>query len=124
MSVLSIPVQIGNPVHGFSSQFTTTVLLEERRYAFSFYTNKPQDSWFFDILDPVTLEPAIAGLGLAVGLDLLYPYRYLGIEIIPPGILYVNDTVGSGKDPSLTSFQDEDAILYYCTSDECSPFLG
>lgn len=119
MSILELPVQTGNPEIGFSSNFAYTTFLEGVQVGFVFKTNKPDDSWFFDITTP-NGEPVVMGLGLAVGLDLLFPYRSKG-SLIPPGILYCVDLSGEGSDPSLESFQNKTHVLRYMTSDEAFP---
>ena len=126
MSTYSIQVQTGNAARGYSSQHTSTVLLEGRRYAFSFYTNTMSGpgrigSWFFDVLNPTDLSVEVGGLGLAVGLSLLYPYRYKGASIIPPGTLYVQDVAGRRADPALDTFALGQARVLYTSSDEVSP---
>jgi hypothetical protein len=125
MSTSTIQVQVGSPATGWSSQYTSTVLLEGRRYAFSFYTNKlsgDAGAWFFDVLNPVDLSVAVGGIGLAIGLSLLYPYRYKGVSIIPPGTLYVQDIAGRMADPALETFELGQARLLYTSADEVTPF--
>ena len=92
MTILELPVQSGNPDIGFSSNFAYTILLEDVQFGLTFKTNKPDDSWFMDI-STVNFEPVVLGLGLAVGSDLLFPYRSLG-DLIPPGILYCSAPLG------------------------------
>lgn len=116
MSVLSIKVQQGTPTRGFSSQFTSTILLEGVRYAFSFYTNKLRPAWYFDIQDPTTGDVIVGSLGLTTGLDLLYPYKYN--PLVPPGTLYVSDLAKTRADPVVESFAQNEAILYYLTTDD------
>ncbi len=103
MSVLEITVQPTAEV----SHFATSVLLDGQRYKLAFYTNKVDQAWYLDI------NEVVFGVGLSVGVDLLYPYRYLG-DAIPPGILWVVDKGGlSGRDPDLTAFVEKRASLYY-----------
>ena len=120
MTILTLPVQTGNPGIGFSSHYSYTTFLEEVQIGFRFYTNKPDDSWFFDITD-VNFNPLVAGLGLSVGLDLFFPYRSLGPTVIPPGILYCADLRAEGDspgfDPVLDSFENSTHELRYATSD-------
>ena len=116
MSIIDLPVQIGDPNIGFSTNFRYTVFLEGTQFGLVFYTEKPDDQWFFD-LTTVNFEPVVAGLGLSVGLDLLFPYRSLG-EAIPPGILYCVDLSGEGNDPTVESFQNGTHVLRYMTADQ------
>lgn len=116
MSILELPVQVGDPEIGFSSNYSYTTFLDGVQVGLRFYTNKPDDSWFFDITT-VNFEPVVAGLGLAVGLDLLFPYRSKG-DLIPPGILYCVDLTGEGNDPTVESFQNQTHVLRYMTADQ------
>ena len=119
MSIIDLPVQVGDPDIGFSTNFRYTVFLEGSQFGLVFYTNDPDDSWFWDLTD-VNFEPVVAGLGLAVGLDMLFPYRSLG-DVIPPGVLYCVDLSGNGSDPTVSSFQDGTHVLRYMTSDQAFP---
>jgi hypothetical protein len=119
MSIIDLPVQVGTPEVGFSTNFQYTVFLEGVQFGLIFYTEKPDDQWFFDITD-VNFERVVAGLGLAVGLDLLFPYRSLGAAI-PPGILYCVDLTGNGADPTVAAFENETHVVRYMTSDQAFP---
>ena len=119
MSILELPVQSGNSEIGFSSNFSYTILLEGVQLGLVFKTNKPDDSWFMDITT-VNFEPVVMGLGLAVGLDLLFPYRSKG-DLIPPGLLYCVDLSGGGSDPTVDSFENKTHALRYMTSDQAFP---
>ena len=106
MSIQEIQVQINESVH-----LTQTLTLDGVRFQLETYTNKADDSWYFDLLDEDGVA-LVRGIALVVGLDLLYPYRYL--DNIPPGILFVNDqTLDELQDPTLTGFEDEEFALYY-----------
>ena len=96
------------------SRFETSIVLEGERYTFAFYTNTFDDSWYFDRTDD-TETLLLAGIGLAAGIDLLYPYRY---KNVPPGALFVNDQAQIRRDPAVDSFNEEQVALYYVTSDE------
>lgn len=89
------------------SHHVTSVELDGRRYLFRFYTNKTARAWFWDLGDHAR------GLRLTTGVDLLYPYRYLGVEACPPGILWVADLEGLGRAPDLTSFAEKRHALLY-----------
>jgi len=119
MSVLELPVQVGDPAIGFTSNFQYTIFLEGVQFGLVFKTNKPDDSWFMDITT-VNFEPVVMGLGLAVGLDLLFPYRSKGARI-PPGVLYCVDLSGNGSDPAVDSFENKTHVLRYMTSDQAFP---
>jgi hypothetical protein len=109
----TIQVQTGDAVRGYSSQYTSTVLLDgRRRYAFSFYVIS-DGSWFVDVLNPTTRAVEVAGVGLTVGLSILYPYRYKGAAVIPQGHLWVHDVARLDADPGLNSFSSGAARLLY-----------
>jgi len=112
---VQIKVQTGDAVRGYSSQYTSTVLLDGLRYAFSFYVIS-NGSWFMDALNPTTLAVEVAGVGLSVGLSLLYPYRYKGASIIPQGVLWVHDVNKLDRDPGLDSFASGAAQLLYTSA--------
>lgn len=95
------------------SRFETSLVLESRRWTFVFYTNTQDDSWSMDLIGDDQL-PRVRGLGLSTGVDMLHPYRALDV---PPGALFINDIEGTGRDPTISSFADEEAALYYLTSD-------
>lgn len=88
-------------------RYTTSVRLDGQRYTFRFYASKVDRLWYFDI------EDAIYGVGLSVGVDLLFPYRYLGTALIPPGILWVADKGLDGSDPDLSAWTERRASLHY-----------
>jgi hypothetical protein len=88
------------------SHYDCSLALDGRRYPFAFYTCTADDRWYFDIVG------AVHGIGIASGVDLLYPYRYLG-DVIPPGFLYVRDRGLRGRDPSIDSFEKKLCALYY-----------
>lgn len=119
MSILELPVQAGNPDIGFTSNFAYTIFLEGVQIGLTFKTNKPDDSWFFDI-STVNFDPVVVGLGLAVGLDLFFPYRSKG-ALIPPGILYCVDLSGNGSDPGVDAFENKTHVLRYMSSDQSFP---
>jgi len=99
------------------SRFESTAKLETGGvWKFVFWTNTQDGGWFFDLYD-ASDNPLVLGLGLSVGVDLLYPYRYLDV---PPGILWVEDVAQTGADPGLTAFADGDAILYYMDAAQAS----
>jgi hypothetical protein len=93
------------PVEGLS-RFVTTFVLDRRPYRFAFYTNTFDDSWYFDIVD------VLHGVGLSSGVNLLYPYRYLGAAI-PPGPLWIKDKGLKGRHPRIEDFERGLCALYY-----------
>ena len=77
------------------------------------YTNTWDGLWYLDIFDADD-APLILGILLAVGLDLLYPYRYMPV---PPGVLMVQDQNGSpAVDPVLDAFSEERHAIFYIGS--------
>lgn len=86
-----------------------TLTLDGVRFQLDTYTNRADGGWHLDIRDS-NGEPIVIGIALATGLDLLYPYRYLDV---PAGILFVNDLAGPREDPTLDTFKDKGAALYY-----------
>lgn len=85
----------------------TRVLLDGRWYAFSFYTNKIANCWQWD------LGTAIRGQRLANGPNLLARFRYMSIEDVPPGVLWILDKGLGGNDPDLTAFAEKRCSLLY-----------
>lgn len=87
-----------------------TMVLDGVRFRLETYTNVVDSSWYLDLYDSDG-NALVLGIALAVGLDLLFPYRHLEV---PPGILFVSDQSGAPlTDPTLDSFNDEDHVLYY-----------
>lgn len=113
MALLEITVQPTENV----THFVTSVVLEERRYTFDFYTNTSDGAWYFDLANDDETA-VIKGIGLANGIDLLYLYRHLDL---PPGALFIFDKGLEGADPDLRAFVDDRAALYYLTSDLAFP---
>lgn len=89
------------------SHYDTVVELDGQRYRLSFYTNRVDDAWQLDI------NGVVFGIGLATGVDLLYPYRYFGDSLIPPGPLWIEDKGLGGRDPDLLAFTEGRCALYY-----------
>jgi len=120
MSIIDLPVQKGDPEEGFSSQFSYTIILEGRRHGLRFYTNGIDGLWYFDLTD-TNFDPVVVGLGLSVGVDLLFPYRHLS-DLVPPGVLYCVDLSGVGSDPTTDSFLETGThLVRYMTSDQAFP---
>ncbi len=102
-----------------TTRYTSTLLLEGRRYEFTAYTAKIRGPhWCFDLAD-ADGRLIVTGDTLAVGVDLVGRYRY---REVPPGILFVGRTDGAGRDPRPGEFLDGLAELYYLTSDD--PLIG
>ena len=83
-----------------------TMVLDGVRFRIDTYTNVIDSSWYMDLFDSDG-NALVQGIALVFGLDLLYPYRHLDV---PPGILFIS---GDPVDPTLDSFNDEEAVLYY-----------
>ena len=107
-----------------TGNFSSTVFLDGAMYRFVFYTNKWDNTIYFDLFDNNNL-PLIRAAGLVAGIDLLFPYRYLPV---PPGTLFCysqGTTTQQGTfntsskgvatliDPSLDAFSKDVATLYY-----------
>ena len=86
-----------------------TLTLDGVRVRMDFYTNRSDGLWYMDLFDSQN-NAMVMGIGLATGLDLFFPYRYLDV---PPGVLFVNDHLGALEDPTLDTWQDEQAQLFY-----------
>lgn len=102
MAYIEITVQ---PRAGVS-RHDTVVELDRRRFAFSFYTNRVDNAWCFDIVG------AVSGIALANGPNLLAPYRHLGL-LVPPGQLWIVDKALDGLDPDELAFIEGRAALAY-----------
>lgn len=106
MRVIALLVQPSENV----SHFDTTVVLDGQRVTFAFYTNTVDGGWYWNAsLDDGTV--IANGVGLATGVDLLYPYRYL--DGCPPGPLWIKDKGLGGEDPDLTAFSEGRCALVY-----------
>lgn len=111
MSVLEITVQFRED----ETHASQTLVLEGVRVRFDTYTNRDDNSWYLDIYDDDD-QPMIIGIALAVGLDLLFPYRHLNV---PPGILFVQDQGGQPfRDPILPDFFAGNMALFYVSADQ------
>jgi hypothetical protein len=66
------------PVGPVPVRFTTTLRGRGLEFSTHFH-NQPGAGWLIDIRDAVTNETLVAGLALVCDLDLLWPYRYLGL---------------------------------------------
>lgn len=108
-AVLEITVQ---PTEA-DTHFVTTVVLEQAKYRFEFYTNKCDNGWYFD-LENEDGSSAVRGIALATGVNLLGPYRHLDF---PPGNLFIFDKGLNGSDPDLDAFKEGRAALFYLESE-------
>lgn len=113
MAILQIPAQVNE-----SQNFQFTITLDDERWRFAFFTNKIDNSWYWDLFDGDD-EAILQGQPLAVGVDLLYPYRYLDV---PEGIVFVIDTTGEGKDPQVDSFLERTHQVLYADAEEVGGF--
>lgn len=108
MATLQLTVQ----PRGQESHFRTAVILEQQRYLFDFYTNAVDGAWYFDLQNDDATSVA-RGIGLATGVNLLFPYRHLDF---PPGDLFIFDKGLNGNDPDLEAFVEGRAVLLYLES--------
>lgn len=90
-----------------------TLVLDGVRITLEFYTNKADGSWYLDCYatDGTLL---VAGIAVVTGLDLWYPYRYK--TGIPPGQLFVLPQTRVRTDPTISTFENAEAILAYLPS--------
>ncbi len=105
MAIVEITVQFRENENHESQVLT----LDGVRFRFDTYTNKVDGCWYLDLFDEDD-NALIQGIALVTGLDLLFPYRHLDV---PAGILFVNDLAGPREDPTLDTFFDQGAALYY-----------
>lgn len=108
MSTLAITVQPRADV----THLRTSIVLEEQRYHFRFYTSAEDDGWCFDITNDDE-SSVVRGAPLTAGVDLLHPYRHLSV---PHGNLWVYSS--DGTDPDRTAFAEGRAALFYLESEE------
>ena len=94
---------------------TQTVVLDGQRYRFDFRYNKRDDSWYMSLFD-ANDDPLVLGIALALGLDLLFPYRY---KAVPPGPLFVEDLSRTDTECGLDGF-DSRCVLLYNTQNEAA----
>jgi len=104
MSLLALTVQ---PT-GTETHFRQLVVLDGARWQIDCYTNGADGCWYFDLAGE--LGETVRGVALANGVDLLAPYRHLGV---PAGYLFVGDKGLGGADPRADDFAAGWAVLYY-----------
>jgi len=97
------------PQFNGSTHSTQVLTLEGVRFRLDVYSNKFDDSWYIDVFDDQD-SPIVEGIAIASGLDLLFPYQYLPV---PPGQLFVNTQTGGLFDPTLDTWEEQRADLYY-----------
>lgn len=112
MAFQVVTVQVNDSDH-----LSTQVFLDGESFGLDFYTTKVPnladdtvaECWYLDLYDSAG-EPLVLGIGLAAGIDILFPYR---ARAVPKGKLFVNPEGGSFVDPTVDSFKDALAVLYY-----------
>jgi len=97
-------VQVGGSTH-----LDRVYDLDGARYILSTYTNTRDGLWYLDIRDSLG-TPTVLGIGLACGVDLLYPYRS---RAVPAGKLWVQPMAGASADPGLDDFATSRFELWY-----------
>jgi len=124
MAIRELTVQVNNSDH-----LSTQVNLDGELFRLDFYTTKavdlstglPPDTtklWYIDLYDSQG-NALVLGLGMATGIDILHPYRALGV---PKGKLFVAPSnEGTFIDPDSTAFSEDRAHLYYQTEDSAFP---
>lgn len=103
-----IPLIITVQPTGVETHYDQSVLLDERIWKIATYTNGVDGKWYFDIESDT--GDVVRGLGLANGVELLFPYRHLDM---PTGDLYLKDKGLGGADPSADDFAQGLVELYY-----------
>lgn len=102
MTPYSIPLVQTLPWYAFS------IALSGAQYTLEPRFNSRRDRWMLTILDAAD-QVLVAGIPLALGRDLLAPFRSLAV---PPGILFVDDDTGRDLPATAASFLT-DHTLYY-----------
>lgn len=100
-----------------SDHLSTVVFLDNASYRLDFYTTKVPDlttgtvaqCWYLDLYDGAN-TPLVLGIGLVTGIDILFPYHARGV---PPGKLFVSPQNTSFIDPTVDTFDDDEALLFY-----------
>lgn len=105
MTIRKITPQFNGSTHA-----SQVVILDGVRVRLDTYTNKIDSAWYLDVFDADD-NPLITGLAIASGLDLFFPYHYLAA--LPPGALFVNTQTGEPFDPTLDTWENDAAALYY-----------
>ena len=112
MAIQEVTVQVNDSDH-----LSTRVELDGVEFRLDFYVTKSPNLttgvvtqvWYLDLYDSAD-NPLVLGIGLATGIDILYPYRALEV---PAGKLFVNPTGGVSVDPTVNTFSEDEAVLYY-----------
>jgi hypothetical protein len=99
MSLLEINPQPS----GTETHHDFSVRLDGQLCRLSVYTNGAGQRWFLDFAGE---GGTVRGIALSAGVDLLAPYRHLGV---PPGYLFVS----GDEDPDLEAFRERRVRLLY-----------
>lgn len=96
------------PITNEKYNYKFDIVLEGKKYFFSFNYNNRIDAWFMDIADEVE-SPIVEGLMLFLGLDLLEQYAD---ERLPQGNLFIVNNKEEFIEPTEENF-GVDVKLYY-----------
>lgn len=112
MAFQELTVQVNDSDH-----LSTVVFLDQVSFRLDFYTTKVPDLssgavtqlWYIDLYDSAG-NALVLGIGMATGIDILFPYR---ARAVPAGKLFVNPESTLFIDPTVDTFKDDEAVLYY-----------
>jgi len=112
MTIQRLTVQVNESDH-----LSTRVFLDDEQFRLDFYVTKIVNTdtlvvttaWYLDLYDSAG-DPLVLGIGLTAGIDLLYPYRALKV---PQGKLWVQPMSGIYADPTIDTFEEDEAVVYY-----------
>jgi hypothetical protein len=79
------------------------------QYRLAFYYAKPGDFWVMDVADAAGTA-LVYGIKLALGVDLLEPYKYM--VGMPQGQLFIYDTSRADSEPGEDGFDGRCALYY------------
>ena len=106
---------------GGSQHYSSRVVLDNVAFRLDFYTGvttptdypsagvAEQGLWYWDLYDSIG-DPLVMGQGLTSGVDLFFPFRARGV---PAGKMFVRCNQSIQLDPTLDSFNDQLATVFY-----------